>query len=581
VLLVWGGIVAISGGIDTRVLGVALRSRDPFRALVGGLIVLLVYAGFFRQEAERDFDRLMGLVRARARLIAATAALLLAMHGIVLGTFTAGGSDSWGYVSQAYGWASGVLPRATPLTIDLPLPDSDSMQTPLGYRIGPTPHTLVPTYSPGLPLLMALALIAGPCGPFLVVPLCGMFFVWCTYRIGELAAGRVNGVLAAVIAATSPVVLFQNLMPMSDVPAGAFWTAAVLFSFGTRRRDTAAAALCASIGLLIRPNLLVLAAVPLVQLMLSTRGRRWWLHAAAFCAPLGAAAIGIAVLNTLWFGAPSNSGYGTPAELYSWSNVWPNVKLYGGWLLRSESWGVFVALVPLVPGLARNVDRHVIRICVATCVVTLACYLSYYQFDVWWYLRFLIPAGGTFAVLIATGFTSMARLFRRPYAQAAAALACALFLSVRFSFAKDSGALGGVRTGERRYVEVGEFVVRNLPENAAIFSMQHSGSLRFYSGRLTLRYDSVQKEWAKGVPAAVERAGYHPFLIIDDWETPQFREHWGLAPTDPLPWPVIAHMRESGGLTVFDLATTPGSITPAALVPGNSRRCSALHPLHR
>jgi hypothetical protein len=40
-------------------------------------------------------------------------------------------------------------------------------------------------------------------------------------------------------------------------------------------------------------------------------------------------------------------------------------------------------------------------------------------------------------------------------------------------------------------------------------------------------------------------------------------------------------MRESGGLTVFDLATTPGSITPAALVPGNSRRCSALHPLHR
>src|SRR5262249_7940292 len=151
--------------IDARVFGVALRSRDPFRALVGGLIVLLVYAGFFRREAERDFDRLIGLVRARAALIAATAALLLGVHGVALGTFTAGGSDSYGYVSQAYGWASGVLPRATPLTIDLPFPDSDLMQAPLGYKIGPASHTLVPTYSPGLPLLMAIALIGGPCGP--------------------------------------------------------------------------------------------------------------------------------------------------------------------------------------------------------------------------------------------------------------------------------------------------------------------------------------------------------------------------------------------------------------------------------
>ena len=40
---------------------------------------------------------------------------------------------------------------------------------------------------------------------------------------------------------------------------------------------------------------------------------------------------------------------------------------------------------------------------------------------------------------------------------------------------------GGVR-GERRYVDVGEFVAANLPRNAALFSSQHSGSLRFYTG---------------------------------------------------------------------------------------------------
>ena len=49
----------------------------------------------------------------------------------------------------------------------------------------------------------------------------------------------------------------------------------------------------------------------------------------------------------------------------------------------------------------RSVDRAVIRICVLMCAVTFACYVSYSQFDVWWYLRFLLPAGGAFAVLLA------------------------------------------------------------------------------------------------------------------------------------------------------------------------------------
>ena len=47
--------------------------------------------------------------------------------------------------------------------------------SPLGYRPSPhRPDAIVPLYAPGLPLLMALAqLIAGFCGAFLVVPLCG------------------------------------------------------------------------------------------------------------------------------------------------------------------------------------------------------------------------------------------------------------------------------------------------------------------------------------------------------------------------------------------------------------------------
>lgn len=581
-LLSWGVLVALTGGIDTRILGVAVRSRDPFRALAGGVILLLVQAFIYRHEASRDLHRLTGAARAGAPFVAAAAALAVGAHGVALGTFTAGASDPYGYVSQAYGWASGTLPSPVPMTIDLPFPYSDPMQAPLGHKPGQEPHTMVPTYPPGLPLMMAAALlVAGACGPYFIVPLCGVMLVWCTYRLGERVAGRATGTIAALVIATSPVVLHQNLMPMSDVPAGAFWTAALFFSFGTRWRDTAASGLLAAVGLLIRPNLLLVAAVPLVEVLLANRGRQWWRRALVYGAPLAPVVAAMAMLNTYWFGGPSNSGYGAASELYALKDVWPNVKLYGSWLLQSESWGVAVAALPLVGALARGMNRAVIRGCVLMCVATFACYVSYFQFEVWWYLRFLLPAGGAFAVLIAAGFTSIARAARRPYGQAVAAAAFALFVAARVSFGEDHGAYGSMREGERRYVDVGEFVDTHLPPNAAIVCMQHSGSLRFYSGRLTLRYDWMQKDWVKDVPAAVERAGYHPFLVLDGWETPAFAELWGLPKDGSLPWPVVAHMREHGGVTVYDLGANPVRIGPMPITPGRGQWCAPMKPLRR
>ena len=90
--------------------------------------------------------------------------------------------------------------------------------------------------------------------------------------------------------------------------------------------------------------------------------------------------------------------------------------------------------------------------------------------------------------------------------------------------------------------------------------------LRFYSGRLTLRFDWVQKEFASQVVPAVERAGYRN-LIVDDGEIPQARAQLGVPAISPLPWPIVARMRELGGVTVFDMATHPESRAPLALEP--------------
>ena len=68
-------------------------------------------------------------------------------------------------------------PRGTPqidvgFAAALPWPDAKETLTPLGYRIG-AGGAMVPTYAPGVPLLMALARVAGTCGPYPRGPICG------------------------------------------------------------------------------------------------------------------------------------------------------------------------------------------------------------------------------------------------------------------------------------------------------------------------------------------------------------------------------------------------------------------------
>src|SRR5262249_59597563 len=52
-----------------------------------------------------------------------------------------------------------------------------------------------------------------------------------------------------------------------------------------------------------------------------------------------------------------------------------------------------------------------------------------------------------------------------------------------------------VARGEAKYVEVAGVVESITDPDAVIISMQHSGSLRYYAGRLTLRWDIGEPAW--------------------------------------------------------------------------------------
>ena len=578
--LTWAAIVAATGGIQWRIAGVVFRSRDPGRALALALVLFVVQALVFRASFAADTERLIATIRPFLSLLAVICALVFGAHAIRYGSFTAAGADSFGYVSQAYDWASGRLPRPQPLPFEVPWPSGDLSLAPLGYRPGPSGHTMVPTYAPGLPLLMAAALAFGACGPFLVVPICAAFLAGLTFVLGRRAAGPWAGILAAVFAVTSPIVVFMSHAPMSDVPAAALWTAAAVAALRDTRSSAFLTGLLTCAAFLVRPNLPALPVVMFAHLASTTYGRERWIRLALFAAAAAPAPIAIAMLNTAWYGASSNSGYGAAAEIYSIASITPNLARYPVWLWQSQSPLVLLALLPLLPRFARDGFAPAVRLCAALFLATLLSYLPYMYFEEWWYLRFILPGIPALLVLMAAGMVLIGRRLPRPWGRVAVVIASVLLVNYTMRFNLAHGMFDPLKADERRYADVGVYLQQALPSNAVIFSVQHSGSARFYGGRMTIRWDLIDRDWAGRAASEVERLGFHPYMVIEDWELPQMREWFGLPPDAPPPWTLMARMREHGGISVFDLTTQRAdAIIPVALASGEAPHCGAQQPL--
>jgi hypothetical protein len=90
-----------------------------------------------------------------------------------------------------------------------------------------------------------------------------------------------------------------------------------------------------------------------------------------------------------------------------------------------------------------------------------------------------------------------------------------------------------VRTQESRYLAAARFA-RALPDNAAILCNQHSGSLRYYADRLTLRYEWLAPDVYTEAIDYLHSLGRPVFVVLDDWERDVFRSRYA-AVTD-LSW---------------------------------------------
>jgi hypothetical protein len=474
------------------------------------------------------------------------AAALLAVAtlyaGVHWGSTVGGGADSYGYVSQAGLWLRGTPRIRQDIVRPSPWPLAAETWAPLGYRPSPEDReVIVPLYPPGLPLLMALVqAVGGFCAAFLVVPACGAATIWLTYRLAQSFFGAPAVSLAsAALVAASPIFLYQLMNPMSDVPVTAAWTLAVLLVVDGW---TLAAGFAAGAAVLIRPNLAPIVIVPLMWLVF-TRGR-----ALRFLAGPVMAAIAVAVINTALYGAPWVSGYGTAGDLYAFRHLATNLRQFSVWTVETQTPVVVLAAVFFAaPALVAPARIQRLRLLAGGWMAAImASYLFYLPFDAWWYLRFLLPMWPVLSVMLAVALHAIIVRLRAPEIVFALCVLAIAADGVRIAARRYAFDIG---RAEGRYVDVARFVAGHSDSRAVMIALQHSGTLRLYAGRLTLRFDQLDPLWLDRAVTFLRDSGRHPYIVLEGAEVERFRERFGRASAvGRLDWPPMGVLGALGAL---------------------------------
>jgi 4-amino-4-deoxy-L-arabinose transferase-like glycosyltransferase len=556
-LLAWAVLVAVTEGF---VLSAGPLRVSSHRVLPPALASALAYAGA-HLLAGPQVEEVGRRLRSTLFAIAPAAVAILAVCVVAVGTArtsrVAGGSDCFGYVSQAELWMRGNLIQTDPLAYSLANRVSPHVFAPLGYREGLRRGSIVPLYPPGLPLLMAGGGLAlGRDALFLVVPTCGGLLVALTYAIGRCVGDRLTGLLSAGLLVASPSFVLQLVQPMSDVPASAAWAGALALGlWGTGAGSALGSGLVASVALLVRPSLTLLAGA--VALLLLLRPGPVRLRSlAAFGAGLVPGAATLAAVNHALYGWPFRFGYGDVGAYFDVAHVVPNLVLYSRWLVQTQGPFVFLALaLPFAWRRGGADGSHRPRPPLAPFVVfgstIVAVYALYLTFENWTYVRFLLPG---MPVALALAVTTARAGARRLGALRVPLLVALLAASFAWGL-RGIRVLGPLELGiaEARYVTVARYVARALPEPSAFICVLHSGSLRYYAQRQTLRFDWLDPGRLEWLVDRLERRGYHPYLLLEESEEPLFRERFAAhTPLGTLDWPPLARLEAPAVVSVYD-----------------------------
>jgi hypothetical protein len=177
-------------------------------------------------------------------------------------------------------------------------------------------------------------------------------------------------------------------------------------------------------------------------------------------------------------------------------------------------------------------------------------YLLYVPWDAWWYLRFLLPSWPMMAIGTASSLAAVYRASSAAWRRAVVAVLAAIgVVGVAQAAQRDTFS---VARGEAKYVEVAKVVEAVTEPDDVIISAQHSGSIRYYAGRLTLRWDVGDPAWLDRTVEWLAAHGHHPYFVLEDAEIEGLRARYGQANAAArLDWTPMVVFR-AGAVKMYD-----------------------------
>jgi hypothetical protein len=353
---------------------------------------------------------------------------------------------------------------------------------------------------------------------FWVTPLLAVGALLLTYWVGRATLGRAGGAIAAAMLAVLPSFLFGAFQPLSDIPATFFCALTLAALLAMPAGLTADVLLGASLGfgIWVRPNLGLLVGV--VCLWLAARGQ--WRRLVSVVITLEWFLGVEALVNWHLFGAPGRTGYGEPPLGGPLAEVLARGERH---LLRLNDQQGHIGLLLLALALIWNRLPLARRFLLAGVFASFLGFFALYRVDdAWWYFRFLVPAMPAVTVLEAgflMGFVGPGR-GSCPRVAAVTGAVCAIAVgSLKYGWTKDIYSLAW---SESKYPRVATLVSGGVEKPALVLASTHSGSLRFYTGIQTGRYDH-SSQVLKDMLSQVFRAGGRVYLVAEDWEVEQIR----------------------------------------------------------
>jgi hypothetical protein len=401
---------------------------------------------------------------------------------------------------------SGRLVHPEPIAEWLSNTNRLALASPLGWAPAADASGSVPTYPLGLPFVMALfTVVGGANAVFFVAPVLALATLLVVHRFARDTFDRDSALMAVALVACNPVFVAYAKQPMSDVPATLWVSLATLMSLGTSRSSSVLAGLAAGAAVITRPALVIASAMIAVRRPIA----------------LAVLAVMVAIqllLNWMLFGSPFSTGYGESGVLFSASHVSTNAGIFA-----RHTWVTLgpILLGGLIIGMTitrRDVLWRVLSISAAVMIP----YLFYLPFDHWETLRYLLPATVLWLVIAAAGLMWIAKQPRNPHVGRAVAVALVAAIALRSEALLRQSSVWDIQSVEARYPLAGQWLNVNTPPQSVALANQHSGSLRWYGNRPTLRWDLLAPAALAPTVRELEAKGATVYVALEGDEVAMF-----------------------------------------------------------